>query len=198
MHFSTLSNIGETEILLFACDLSGRRLKFLYIHNIESLDLYHVLWHIALLSDGTVCWHDTKIIFLQLTLLGETSEEPNSEHLFEMVCPFILSFMHIHTIGQKVPFVPGGKACSGVTFLVFHSFVWACKWFLSWWMDSCVSGFFHCRCWLSCASRENLYDSCSSCWLIGFCMIKWFFLSPLPLLHGFPWTCNFVALHVAP
>lgn len=43
MLFSMLSNTGETEILVFTCDLSGKRLRFLYIYNIEGLDLFHYL-----------------------------------------------------------------------------------------------------------------------------------------------------------
>lgn len=38
-----LSNTGETEILVFTCDLSGKRLRFLYIYNMEGLDLFHYL-----------------------------------------------------------------------------------------------------------------------------------------------------------
>lgn len=82
MLFSTLSNTGETEILLFTCDLSGKRLKFLYIYNIESLDLFQYLPFLNRFSDMLHC---CKIIFLQLMLLGKTSEEPNFEHLIENV-----------------------------------------------------------------------------------------------------------------
>jgi len=48
--------------------------------------------------------HDIQSIFLQLTLLGKICEEPGSEHLVEMICPFIIPFVHMHAVGQKGTF----------------------------------------------------------------------------------------------
>lgn len=139
MHF-TLSNIGETEIL-FACDFSGKRLRFLYLFNVESLDLFPYLLSLNMLSAPlhcclvALCASITarhQIIFLQLRLLEKTCEESIWTFGLMWFVPFFCSYSNYWT--KKYLFVPGGKVCRVVTTLVFHSFVWVCRWMDSEWI----------------------------------------------------------------
>lgn len=67
---------------------------------------------------------------LQLKLLEKPDEEPGSDHLVEMVWPFILLFVHIHAIRQKKILVPRGNTSRFVTFVVSHCFVGVCRYFI--------------------------------------------------------------------
>lgn len=116
----------------------SKRLKFLYLCSWESLDLFPYPRFLTVFSGALHCClvalcasitERHEIILLQLKLLEKPFEEPFSDHLVEMVCPFILFSVHVHTIRQKI-FVPRGHMSTVVTFVVIHSFVWVCRNFI--------------------------------------------------------------------
>lgn len=155
--FCLLSFWQEDEISMFIkCKKFRCVALFTFFENI--------LWLTVMLS-VLLCACITRwcqIICLLLEFLRKTCEEPNTEHLVKMVYPLVLSFVHIYTVVQKGTVCAWREGLYLVTLCIFHSFVWAGRYFhCGEWIR--VSTFFYCGCWLNSTRRADNCDSSSSC-----------------------------------